>query len=211
MMQSAVKCASELPYERIMTAGILTRLANGEREAMQECIDQYGNLIWGITRRFFSDMSLAEDIVQEILTEIWNKSRTYNPAVASESTFVALIARRRSIDALRKLRRRPSMEPLPETDVSDQANYNYESSPERPVGVEEISKAMGQISGETRQLIELSIQEGFTHQEISEQLNMPLGTVKTKIRRGLLELRNQLQKSGCLAMESGPASGKEMR
>lgn len=209
MMQSAVNYASELPYERIMTAGILTRLANGDTEAMQECIDQYGNLIWGITRRFFSDISLAEDIVQEILTEIWNKSQTYNPAVASESTFIALIARRRSIDALRKMRRRPFMESLPDTDVSDETNF--EPAPERPIGADEISKAMVRLSGETRQLIELSIREGFTHQEISEQLNMPLGTVKTKIRRGLLELRNQLQKSGCLVMEAGRASGKEMQ
>jgi len=91
---------------------ILPRLAAGEPRAMNECINRHGSLVWGIVRRSIKDTTAAEDLVQEIFTEIWKKAAFFDQAVASEATFVALVARRRVIDFLRRQGRQPDFEPL---------------------------------------------------------------------------------------------------
>ena len=91
---------------------ILSRLAAGEPRAMNECIDCFGGLVWSIVKRSVSNATDAEDLVQQIFTEIWKKAAAYSPAAASEATFVALVARRRTIDHLRKAGRQPHIEPI---------------------------------------------------------------------------------------------------
>jgi hypothetical protein len=91
---------------------ILPRVAAGESRAMNLCIDQYGNLVWGIVRRYVRDVVEAEDLVQEIFTEVWKKAAAYDPQVGAESTYVGMISRRRSIDFLRRKGRQPGFEPL---------------------------------------------------------------------------------------------------
>ncbi len=174
-----------------MTDGILPRLASGDGDAMRDCIDQYGNLVWSIARRFFSDNSTAEDVVQEIFTEIWSKASSYKPDLASESTFIALIARRRTIDAFRKISRKPTMEELPDAEILG-ASEEESPTPAR-IDHDTLRKLLIQLPEDTRTMIELSVRDGFTHQEIATRMNLPLGTVKTKIRRGLLELRQKAQ------------------
>lgn len=172
----------------IMTEGLLSRLANGDGQAMNECINQYGNLVWSIVRRCFLDPASAEDVVQEIFTEIWTKASTYKPEIAGESTWIALIARRRTIDAYRKLTRRPVMEELPDPEI-----LGAESSDAAPVpslSREEATRLLQRLPDTTRIMIEMALHDGFTHQEIADKLKQPLGTVKTRIRRGLLELRD---------------------
>lgn len=186
---SRVKLETDLSEDHsIMTEGLLSRLANGDGHAMNECIDQYGNLVWSIVRRCFFDPVSAEDVVQEIFTEIWTKASTYKPEIAGESTWIALIARRRTIDAYRKLSRRPVMEELPDPEI-----LGAESSDTAPVpslSREEAKRLLQRLPDTTRTMIEMALHDGFTHQEIADKLKQPLGTVKTRIRRGLLELRD---------------------
>ena len=94
--------------------GILSRVARREAEAMKECIDAFGGLVWGIARRFVQPDSETEDVVQEVFAELWQKADRFDSSRASEATFIGLIARGRSIDWLRKRSRRPSLEPLEE-------------------------------------------------------------------------------------------------
>lgn len=181
----------ELRKTQTMNGQILERIAGGESQAMQECIDTYGNLVWGIARRFFSNSIAAEDIVQEIFTEIWKKASTFDSSKAGESTFIAMIARRRTIDAYRKVTRRPMFEELSEMEVEE----NPAPSPDQSskLDSEYVAGVMSELSDVTRQLIELSVRDGFTHQELAEKMGLPLGTVKTRIRRGLLDLRQKIQ------------------
>ena len=76
---------------------ILNRIAAGDPDAVQECLDQFGGLVWSLARRLTSSESDAEDAVQEIFVEIWRKAERYDPSIASESTFIAMLARRRLI------------------------------------------------------------------------------------------------------------------
>ena len=109
-----------------MENSIFHRIANGDKNAMRDCVKLYGNLVWSIARKHFQDAALAEDIVQEIFTELWRKAGNYRTDKATETTFVSLIARRRCIDQIRKNQRRPKFQPLPET------NFNGEPSVEAP-------------------------------------------------------------------------------
>lgn len=180
---------------------LLPRVAAGEPRAMNLCIDQYGSLVWGIVRRYISDGVEAEDLVQEIFTEVWKKAAAYDPEIAAESTYIALISRRRSIDFLRRQGRQPGFEPLtaaesiPLPDL-EKASVSFD--------LETVKSSVADLPSDTRELFHLFFDNGFTHPEIAEKTGLPLGTVKTRLRRGLITLRNQLRRVGI--SNSQPAS-----
>jgi RNA polymerase sigma-70 factor (ECF subfamily) len=172
---------------------ILPQIAAGEARAMNRCITQYGGIVWSIARRYIKDTAEAEDLVQEVFTEVWKKSASFNPAIASESTFIGLIARRRAIDFLRRSGRRPDFEPLSAAESLPQPVFQNHSVTCDP---ETVRASLANLPPDTRQLFHLFFEDGFTHPEIAEKTGLPLGTIKTRLRRGLITLRDQLQRLG---------------
>ena len=166
---------------------------------MEECIREYGGLVWTITRRYVSDPLAAEDVVQEIFTDLWKSASRYDPAVAAESTFIGVLARRRSIDWIRKLSRQPTLEPLPEAENINQVSM--EPSASKRCEGKEVRGALRLLPEETQHLFALHFDKGLSHPEISRETSLPLGTVKTKLRRGLIEVRTILSRldSGSLS------------
>ena len=92
----------EISEENFVAQTILQRIASGDSLAVQECLDTYGGLIWSLARRMLPDVNEAEDAVQEIFIEIWKTAERFDESKSSETTYVAMIARRRLIDRLRK-------------------------------------------------------------------------------------------------------------
>ncbi len=189
-----------LPSNKTVTAPdalaqkpILPQVAAGEARAMNECITRYGSIVWAIARRYIKDQAEAEDLVQEVFTEVWKKSASFNPAIASESTFIGLIARRRAIDFLRRSGRRPDFEPLSAAESLPQPTSQSHSVTCDP---ETVRSTLANLPPDTRQLFHLFFEDGFTHPEIAEKTGLPLGTIKTRLRRGLITLRDQLQRLG---------------
>jgi RNA polymerase sigma-70 factor (ECF subfamily) len=112
---------------------ILVRIAQGDRAAVRDCLDRHGGLVWSLARRLCPDPADLEDAVQEIFIDLWSAARRYDPAVAAESTFVAMIARRRLIDRRRRAARGPDHRPLPEALVDpSRTARNRSSSATRP-------------------------------------------------------------------------------
>ena len=93
-------------------ATILKRIASGNTPAVQECLDTYGGLVWSLALRMLPNANEAEDAVQEIFIDIWKNAERFDEAQASETTFIAMIARRRLIDRLRKVNRQPNIDSL---------------------------------------------------------------------------------------------------
>jgi len=180
---------------------ILPRLAAGEPRAMNECITRHGGLVWGIVRRSVKDNTADEDLVQEVFTEIWKKAAFFDPAVASETTFIALIARRRAIDFLRRQGRQPDFEPL---EAAGSIPATSAPAPSLNCDPEAVKSSVASLPDETRRLFRLFFEDGFTHPEIAEKTGLPLGTIKTRLRRGLITLREQLRRAGISNIE--PAS-----
>ena len=166
---------------------ILFSLAREETGAFEKLVDQYGNLIWSIARRYLSNQTEAEDAVQEVFIAIWKSAERFDPTKASEVTFVSMIARRRLIDHLRKIYRHKDLEPI--DDCFDDDALETKSILDKSADVQIISEAINQFAEEDRELLSLSIYQGYSHSEISKLMNIPLGTVKTKIRRNLIQLR----------------------
>lgn len=164
--------------------GILDRIARNEPGADAALLDEFGGLVWTLARRMIRNPADAEDAVQEIFADIWNSARQgrFDSRRGSEATFVAMIARRRLVDRLRK--RVTSGEALVESPAAPVSD--------RDVAVEDAAKAaraFAALSEAQQTAIRLSVIYGRSHEEVSRDTGMPLGTVKAHIRRGLIRLR----------------------
>ncbi len=172
-----------------MAQPILKRIAIGEKNAVQEFLDAYGGLVWSLALRMVSNSDEAEDAVQEIFIDIWKNAFRYDENQASETTFVAMIARRRLIDRLRKHKRQPHIDSI--EDILTEPENN-DQSVQVCIEAKEAAQAMKILRPEQRRVLHLSIVQGYSHQEIADALDMPLGTVKTHARRGLIQVRQSL-------------------
>jgi len=171
---------------------LLARVAQGEAQAVSACVERYGALVWTVVRRVLREHALAEDVVQEVFIDLWRHAERFDPSLGSEATFVTTIARRRAIDRRRRLQRAPQVgleRPVEEIDVAAQ---------EQPVRLDladEARPALEVLAGlppDQRRAILLAVVEGWTHQQISEHTGVPLGTVKSHIRRGLEKVARRL-------------------
>ena len=160
-----------------MTQAILNRIAAGDATAVQDCLKVYGGLVWSLARRMLRNTDDAEDVVQEIFVDIWKNAERFDPSQSSETTFIAMIARRRIIDRIRYSARRLSPDSI--EDVLAEPASRDDQSLQTSVEANEVAEALGGLRPEQRQVLQLSIVYGLSHQEISDATGMPLGTVKT--------------------------------
>ncbi len=162
----------------------MPRIARGEAAAVEACMQRFAPLVWSLAKRMTRDVGLIEELVQEIFVDVWRSANRFDPAVASESTFIATIARRRIIDRQRRAARSSTVE-LPDDSSlvaepePDLVRVDTHDESQRAV------RALAQIKPEQRRLILMAVVDGLTHQEISTATGIPLGTVKSHIRRGL--------------------------
>ncbi len=183
---------------------ILHPVADGKPQAMEAFLDSYSGLVWSLARRHSPTPQDAEDAVQEIFLEIWRSAGRYDPEVAAEQTFVAMIARRRLIDRARRYQRAPRPEGLIEPEIvqADPEPDHVEISDE----AQRIAEVLKTLRPEQQRVLELSLVHGRSHSQISEQVGMPLGTVKSLARRGLMKVRRSL---GIDLQSTTAASGEE--
>lgn len=186
-----------------MAQTILNRIASGSKTAVQECLSAYGGLVWSLARRMLSNSDEAEDAVQEIFIDIWKNADRFDQNQASETTFVAMIARRRLIDRIRKGNRQPNIDSL--EDVLSEPVENKSLDMQTNIEAQEAARAMKMLRPEQRHILHLSIVQGLSHQEIADALKMPLGTVKTHARRGLMQVREIIGSGNSKTKKEGSA------
>lgn len=169
----------------------MARVAAGDPVAMEDCLTRYGGLVWSLARRFSPTNADAEDAVQEVFIEVWRHAERYDESIASEPTFIAMIARRRLIDRQRRRDRQPQTTAWDETTLPESAR-----DPAEWLQVcDDANRArekMRELSDEQQRVLKLALEGGCSQSEIAERLKLPLGTVKTHARRGLIRLRELL-------------------
>ena len=175
---------------------ILERVAQGDPSAPSQCIERFSGLVWSLTRRLCASASDAEDAVQEIFIDIWKSASRFDPAIASETTFVAMIARRRLIDRGRRRMRRPEVPQIADS-VADRAERIDATDANEQQGLAQ--RAFAQLLPEQQQVLTLAIHHGCSHEQIATATGMPLGTVKTHARRGLIKIRQILADQGVIS------------
>lgn len=187
-----------------MAEPILKRIAAGDKNAVEDCLNAYGGLVYSIARMLMSNEADAEDAVQEAFIDIWKNAARYDEGVASEATFIAMIARRRVIDKIRSIGRRIATDPIEEM-VSEPGSTDHKFI-EISAEAKEAAEALKSLRPEQQKVLQLSIVGGMSHQEIAETTGIPLGTVKTHARRGLLRVREVLGLGGMTDFEPKEAA-----
>lgn len=170
---------------------LLPRIAAGDAAAVHLCLERYSPLVWSVARKFWSDLATLEDLVQEIFIDVWKSAGRYDPEKASESTFITTIARRRMIDRRRRAGNAPRTEPVEEVpiEVHDAGLESVDTKDEASL----VRKALQTLKPDQRRVILMSVVDGLTHPEIAKATGIPLGTVKSHIRRGLSQTAQTLR------------------
>jgi RNA polymerase sigma-70 factor (ECF subfamily) len=176
-----------------MDTELFQALKAGQSSALGALYDRYGGLVYGLALKILQNPQEAEDLTQEIFLHLW-RSNSYNPTRGSLSSFLTVMTRSRAID---KLRSRGTTHKFLErwsqtmtTEISSSSPFEQASLGERS---QQVRDALAQLSENQRQILEMSYYQGLSQSEIAAQLNIPLGTVKTRARQGLLKLRQTLQ------------------
>jgi RNA polymerase sigma-70 factor (ECF subfamily) len=167
---------------------LLNSIRSRRPEAMAEIYDRFSSVVYSVSLRILREPSAAEDVLQEVFMHLWRNPDTYVSQRGSLCAWLAVVARNRSIDVIRRRRPEDSTE-----DVILASGINYSDLAERECMMEKVRKAMVALPDEQRRMVELAFFEGQTHTEIAEATGDPLGTVKTRIRSALLSLRKALR------------------
>jgi len=178
-------------HRHALNPGLLKRIADGDVEAVRECMEAYGALVWSMARRLSRSIDDAEDATQEIFLHVWRSASLFDESKGSEQVFIAVIARRRLIDRLRKLSAEPHVEFCSHT-LETLTWSDPCASSEDCLEAELAKRALEELRPEQRQVLELGLLDGLTQSEIAARLGMPLGTVKSSMRRGITRVREYM-------------------
>ena len=177
---------------------LLGRIGGGDRAAFSEFYDRYSTLLFSIAVKILGDQKEAEDVLQEVFVQIWEKAGTFDPRLGRPAGWAATLVRNRAIDRIRASQRRSRLLDQATAELAPVAGESPGAN-ESVFGREKsglVRTAVAGLPDEQRQAIELAFFGGLTQNEISDRLREPLGTIKARIRRGMLRLRDQLE--GCL-------------
>lgn len=175
-------------------AALIERIRSGDRAAFSGFYDRYSGLMFSVACRVLSDRKEAEDVLQEVMLVIWHKSSAYDSQLGTLSSWAVTLTRNKALDRLRARTRRLRLV----EQASNQAENTEAVTPtanEQLYGrerAEKVRAALQQLPNEQRLAIELAFFTGLTQSDIATRLQQPLGTIKARIRRGMLRLRDQL-------------------
>ena len=165
-------------------AALIARIGAGDETAMADLYDRYSGIVYGVALRVLGDTTAAEDVLQEVFLQLWRNPGAFDAERGRLAPWLAVIARNRAIDLLRK---RPMEDDIDELPIA--TSIDLEETSNQKLAVEKVRGAMQALPPEQRQALEMAFFEGLTHTEIASKTGEPLGTVKTRIRSALLALR----------------------
>jgi RNA polymerase sigma-70 factor, ECF subfamily len=177
---------------------LIRRIVARDETAVAELYDRHSRMIYSLILRILRSPADAEDVLQEVFVRVWTRGETYDERLGSPAAWLARIARNRAIDRFRSKRSRPEIEPVGETPTfetmpSTNPGDNPEALTADMATSGAIRQAIAALPEAQRTLIEAAFFEGYTHQELAARFGVPLGTVKTRIRTGLISMRDRLE------------------
>lgn len=185
-MQGSEQYATEVTDE-----DLLEQIVAGNEDAVAALYDRHSRLLFGLVLRIVHDRGAAEEVLQEVFLSVWSKATSYNRSLGMPVAWLVRLGRNRAIDRMRANRvRERTRDAADEPLAADTPEKAAVQSQERAG----ILRAIGCLTHQQRVLIEGAYYEGLTQSELAAQLGLPLGTVKTRIRSGMIALREQLAK-----------------
>lgn len=178
------------PQEAIKDVVLVQRLRDRDEGAIAQLYDRYSGMVYSVALRVLGDTGAAEDILQEVFLQLWRNPDGFDSSRGSLGPWLAVIARNRAIDSVRK--RRPATEV---ENVVLSIDCDLEGETGRKLAVEKARAALAKIPSEQRKALEMAFFQGLTHSEIASKTGEPLGTIKTRIRAALLALRKAMSEN----------------
>ena len=168
----------------------------GDPEALSALYDRHGRAAYSLAYRMMGEKQEAEDVVQEAFVKVWRSAGGYRVGRASVRTWILSIVRNRGIDQIRSHARRGRMQEKVETSAPTSEPSEAFAETWKNTQQQQVREALNTIPHEQLKILELAYFSGYTHVEIAEQLDLPLGTVKGRMRLGLQKLRDYYQARG---------------
>jgi RNA polymerase sigma-70 factor (ECF subfamily) len=167
---------------------LIAAIRSGNQDAMAQLYARYSSVVYAVALRVLGDTAAAEDVLQEIFIQLWRNPGAFDSGRGNLAPWLAVITRNRAVDSLRK--RRPQTE-ISETTVS--VEPDLASQADRGRVMEKVRAVLKDMPQAQRSSLEMAYFEGYSHSEIAEKTGEPLGTVKTRIRNGLMLLRKAVE------------------
>lgn len=174
---------------------LLKRIGQGDRVSFEELYDRFSGVLFSTAYRMLKNQEASEDVLQDVFIQIWNKAPLYNPTRGRPMTWAITLTRNKAIDLLRSTQRRGNLQDSVQHELATFEQFDDRSSFDAVASVETnklVRDAMRKLSNDQREAIELAFFSSMTQTEIAEHLNAPLGTIKARIRRGMMALREMI-------------------
>ncbi len=182
--------------DQLAEIDLLRRIGEGDRESFAQFYDRFSRVLYSIAYRLLRNEQAAEDVLQEVFVQIWAKAPTYDPARGKPLTWAVTLTRHRAIDLIRSTQRRGKLHENMKREAQSDEKFDDQDSFLAVAAGEQnafVRQALQKLSDDQREAIELAFFASLTQTEIAERLNQPLGTVKARIRRGLIKLRGLIE------------------
>lgn len=187
------------PPNQLTDEALLNAIAGGAVWAMESLYGRYSRILYSLAYRMVADHQVAEDLLQDAFLSVWRRATSYSPQMGAARSWLISILHHRTIDYLRKVRRRSTIQEAPLEDIEldeSRASPDVWDEAWRSVKSSHVRAALMKIPIEQRLVIELAYFQGWTHTEIVEGTQIPLGTVKARMRLGLTHLKQVLIQMG---------------
>ena len=174
---------------------LLQRIGQGDRRSFEALYDRFSGVLFSTAFRVLNNREAAEDVLQDVFIQIWEKAPLYDPARGKPMTWAVTLTRNKSIDRLRSIQRRSRLQDDVQRESQTFEQFDDRSSFDEVASGETgklVREAMRKLTQDQREAIELAFFSSLTQTEIAERLGEPLGTVKARIRRGMMKLRDVL-------------------
>jgi RNA polymerase sigma-70 factor (ECF subfamily) len=187
---------NEPSADLLLEIDLVERIGRGDRQSFEQLYERFSGVLFSTAYRILNDQEGAEDVLQDVFVQIWDKASMYDSKRGKPLTWAVTLTRNKAIDRLRSVQRRNRLN----DEVEEEASIDAQIHSEQPVDAVEameksrlIRSAVLQLSKEQREAIELAFFTGLTQNEIADELKQPLGTVKARIRRGMMKLKELVE------------------
>lgn len=172
---------------------LFKRISAGDSASFEAIYDRFSRILFATAYRILNDRVAAEDVLQDVFIQIWEKAPMYNSDLGKPLTWAVTLTRNKAIDRSRSVRRRAALQENVQQESEMFEQFDDRSSFDAVATIETgelVREAMQKLTRHQREVIELAFFSSLTQTEIAERLNQPLGTVKARIRRGMIKLRS---------------------
>ncbi len=176
--------------------GLLREVGQGNRESFEALYERFSGVLFSTAYRVLNNQEAAEDVLQDVFVQIWEKAALYDPTRGKPMTWAITLTRNKAIDRLRSTQRRSRLQDELQHESETVEQFDDKSSFDAVSSVETaemVREAIKKLSKDQREAIELAFFSSLTQTEISERLNQPLGTIKARIRRGMMRLKELIR------------------